>query len=88
MNVEKKNELPAILPLSVKSPENITVERRKFDLFKPATVDFFHERLDSEPRVGLCAPELEISTDRKQESMARVKIMKMKTPRSRRKSTI
>jgi hypothetical protein len=66
----------------------MTVERRKFDPFKPATVDFFHKRHDSEPRVGLCAPKLEISTDRKQESMARVKIMKMKTPRSRRQSTI
>jgi len=57
----------------------------KFQPFKPA--DYFHERQNSEqPRVGLCAPEKPI--DVINESMARVKIIRMKTPRSRRQATI
>jgi hypothetical protein len=77
----RKTELPSILPFSVKqSPDNKTAERKKFDPFKPASNDFFQKR-GSEARVGLCAPELEISMDRKQESMVKVKIMKGRTSR-------
>ena len=87
---KNKTELPSILlPLSEKDPGISLIERKKFQPFKPANVDYFHERQYSEqPRVGLLAPKIEKPIDIIHESMARVKIIRTKTPRSRRQATI